>query len=228
MRGGRKIEVTSIPLHNLVAEVQNGHYRVPRFQREYVWDRNKVAELFDSIYREYPIGSFFLWKAGRGQGQLFRQSAELGIRDARDDDDISFILDGQQRITSLYVTLKGLTVHGIDYGDICFDLLEGRFLPRRVESRTRYIPIWEFWEGSILRLAQQLDRSLLQPLERFDAVLKSYPVSLVEVKDKSLPDVCWIFQRINQSGKRGTLLRLLVISPRRLRAWIIDLSRRTQ
>jgi hypothetical protein len=110
-----KIEVKPSTLNNLVVAVEQGDYRIPQFQREYVWEKSKVVELFDSIYKEYPIGSFFLWKADRQNNNLFRHSIELNIPPIKDDDDVSFILDGQQRITSLYVTLKGMTVSNTDY-----------------------------------------------------------------------------------------------------------------
>ena len=74
MPEARNIEARSSSLQNLVADVASGKYRIPRFQRDYVWPPKKVLELFDSIYKEYPIGSFFLWKAGKGQSSLFRQS----------------------------------------------------------------------------------------------------------------------------------------------------------
>lgn len=111
-RTERKIEVKPGQLTNLIADVETGRYRIPQFQREYVWAKSRVRELFDSIYQEYPIGSFFLWDAERQHNHLFRQLVDLGIPPVGDTDDVSFILDGQQRITSLYVTLKGLTVGG--------------------------------------------------------------------------------------------------------------------
>ena len=52
---------------------------MPEFQREYVWPKKKVLELFDSIYREFPIGSFFLWIAGRQHNHLFLELVDLGI-----------------------------------------------------------------------------------------------------------------------------------------------------
>ena len=88
----QKIEVRPSTLNNLIVGVSNGQYRIPRFQREFVWNKSKVVELFDSIYREYPIGSFFLWKAGREQNNLFRNSTDFDIPPLKKDDDVSFII----------------------------------------------------------------------------------------------------------------------------------------
>ena len=75
----QKIRVMPDNLNNLIIAVQKGDYRIPQFQREYVWEKSKVISLFDSIYKEYPIGSFFLWKAGREHNNLFRHSIDINI-----------------------------------------------------------------------------------------------------------------------------------------------------
>jgi hypothetical protein len=128
----KKDNIRVIPdtLNNLMVAVEKGQYRIPQFQHEYVWEKTKVIDLFDSIYKEYPIGSFFLWKAERGFNHLFRHSVDLNVPPIRDDDDVCFILDGQQRVTSLYVTLMGLTARGTDYSRICFDVKEAKFTYR--------------------------------------------------------------------------------------------------
>jgi len=56
-----KIEVKVKNLNTVLSEMERGILRVPRFQRDYVWERTRIAKLFDSIYKEMLIGSFFLW-----------------------------------------------------------------------------------------------------------------------------------------------------------------------
>jgi len=184
-----------------MAGVAEGRYRIPQFQREFVWPESKVRELFDSIYREFPIGSFFLWKAGREQNQLFRHVVGLGLPPVGKHDDISFILDGQQRITSLYVTLYGLTVNGTDYSRICFDLKEEKFTSRTPDNK-RYVAVCDLWGARGMQLSRGIEGPYVDSYVRCWTALNSYPVSVVEVRDKGLEDVCKIFQRINQSGKR--------------------------
>lgn len=197
----QNIQVQPDTLKNLVVDVEKGNYRIPQFQREFVWKRPKVIELFDSIYKEFPIGSFFLWKAEREHNKLFRHSIELDIRDIRSDDDVSFILDGQQRVTSLYVTLKGMSVNGTDYSRICFDLKEQKFTAR-TPDKSRYISVSDIWGPQAVSIMRKVDEAYVKAYERCYQILKTYPVSLVVVRDKDLPAVCKIFQRINQSGQR--------------------------
>ncbi len=197
----QRISVQPAPLKNLVVSVEKGEYRIPRFQRDFVWEQSKVVKLFDSIYQEYPIGSFFLWKAGRTQNRLFRHAIHSDIPDVKDDDDVFFILDGQQRITSLYVALKGLTVREVDYSRICFDCQSEQFTNRTPDGK-RYISVSEIWGSNAMRLVRQLPEEYGDTFMRCWERLQTYPVSLVTVSDKDLEAVCQIFQRINQAGKR--------------------------
>ena len=197
----QRIRVFPDNLGNLMIAVQKGDYRIPQFQREYVWEKSKVISLFDSIYKEYPIGSFFLWKADREHNGLFRHSIDLDVPDIGKDDNVSFILDGQQRITSLYVTLQGLTANNTDYSRICFDLQEERFTYRAPDNN-RYVRVCDMWGPGALKLSRKLDERYTDAFDRCFRILKTYPISVVEVRDKDLPAVCSIFQRINQGGKR--------------------------
>jgi uncharacterized protein with ParB-like and HNH nuclease domain len=91
---------------------------LPAIQREYVWDTDGIEKLFDSIMGNYPIGSFLFWKIREEKKSLWtaykffsnfdkesphNEEANLaGIKQ-----DIYLVLDGQQRLTSLYLGLKG-------------------------------------------------------------------------------------------------------------------------
>src|SRR5262249_32356019 len=132
---------------------------------------------------------------------LFRHSVDLNVAPIRDDDDVCFILDGQQRLTSMYVTLMGLTARGTDYSHICFDVKEAKFTHREPD-RIRYIALHEIWQSSLVRLIRQVPEEHHDALDRCQDVIRTYPISIVQVSDKDLPAVCKIFQRINQGGKR--------------------------
>lgn len=194
------INVGTGTLSNLMLSVSSGEYRIPQFQREYVWERTKVNELFDSIFNQYPIGSVFLWNAGREYNSLFRHSVNLGIKPVEKDDNIKFVLDGQQRITSLYLALNGLSVSNTDYSHVCFDAENSNFAHREPNSR-RYFSVSEIW-GNGVPLIMNAPQEYALSLQRCWTALQNYPVSIVEVKDKDLEAVSKIFRRINQGGKR--------------------------
>ena len=161
----RNIEVQPSTLPNLMNNVATGAYRIPQFQRNFVWSKRKNIELFDSIYHEFPIGSFFLWDAQREHNNLFRQIEQLGVPDVCEHDNVQFILDGQQRTVSLYCALHGLQVDGTDYGRICFDLKEQKFRDRTADNK-RYVRVCDIWGGNILELSRQVEEEHVPSLER--------------------------------------------------------------
>jgi hypothetical protein len=63
----------------LMNDIENGRVRLPPFQREFVWSVPKVIDLLDSIYKGFPIGSFFYWKADRRYVTLFRDITSLSL-----------------------------------------------------------------------------------------------------------------------------------------------------
>ena len=104
----QKIKVlNNYSLFEIIHDIDCGKLKIPRFQREFVWKRSKIIDLFDSVYKEFPIGSFFFWQADKKYINFFRNIAELELAKPDHFDEINFILDGQQRITSLYIAIKG-------------------------------------------------------------------------------------------------------------------------
>ncbi len=116
-----------------VVDELNGRYFLPDIQREYVWlenaDKKKIEQLFDSILKGYPIGSFLFWKlpkediaksdeqdSDKLNFQLYQFITNYDERKPHNEkirieqikrDDLYIVLDGQQRLTSLYIGLKG-------------------------------------------------------------------------------------------------------------------------
>lgn len=201
----KRIAVKPDTLPNLMASVANGEYRIPQFQRTFVWKRSKVIDLFDSIYKEFPIGSFFVWKAGQEHNDLFRHTVGLDLPPVGEHDNVSFILDGQQRITSLYVVLNGMTVRQndklVDYSLYCLDLRDEKFTRRKPDNK-RYVALCSLWGPDAMALTQEIPPEYRAAYIRCWQTLQTYPISIVEVSDKDLPEVCRIFRRINQSGQR--------------------------
>jgi hypothetical protein len=103
------------------AAINNVHgkkYLLPAIQREVVWDTNRIERLFDSLMRDYPIGSFLFWMVKRTRTsdyQFYEFVREYHQRDhshnpkahVSGEEDVIGILDGQQRLTALYVGLRG-------------------------------------------------------------------------------------------------------------------------
>jgi len=109
---------TPITISEALDNIETNHYLLPSIQREFTWDYKKVEWLFDSIMRNYPIGSFLFWRVeGKTKTdykyykflRVFREVYKTHNEEFNTDGhhDFTAILDGQQRLTSLYIGLKG-------------------------------------------------------------------------------------------------------------------------
>ena len=109
---------TPITVKTVINNIHAKKYLLPNIQRELVWDIEKITKLFDSMMRDYPIGSFLFWKVedhALGEFQFYEFLQEYHERDSIHnpkanvvgETGITAILDGQQRFTSLYLGLKG-------------------------------------------------------------------------------------------------------------------------
>lgn len=95
---------TGYSLTHLIEDIRHGHIALPDIQRPFVWSATKVRDLFDSMYRGFPVGTLMFWETG----------AEVGTRQIGDADGGKvaklLIVDGQQRLTGLYAVIAGKPV----------------------------------------------------------------------------------------------------------------------
>ena len=212
-----KIEIINQwDIARIFQELEQGNMRIPRFQREYVWERSKIVKLLNSIAQSYPIGSFFLWETDTSMEALVRNVEELNLPLKAQGNRFMFILDGQQRITSLYVAMKGKKLNGVDYSSICYNLDKKVFTIPRLKSEQNNIPVWKIWdETECIQLVMQYTlqgeegRTYAQSLLECKTLLKSYPISVIMSRDMEVDEVIDIFERINQGGKHLSMFDLV-------------------
>lgn len=109
---------TPITIREAIDKINRKDYLLPSIQREYVWSQKQVIELFDSLMKEYPINSFLFWKVNRNVVseyvfyEFIREFNEFDnnktkLHNVSGEQEITAVLDGQQRLTSLFIALKG-------------------------------------------------------------------------------------------------------------------------
>lgn len=212
---GQKIEIiNNWTLPRIFQELENGNMRIPRFQRAYVWERTKIVSLLNSIYKQYPIGSFFLWDTDMKMDGFCRDITDLGFPKKPEANKFSFILDGQQRITSLYVALRGKTLNDVEYGKICFNLDQQLFKVPKLKTEQNNIPVWKIYNdqeyGNLLQEYYGSGRiEFGNIIKDCHELLINYPVSIIKSMNMELDEVVTIFERINQGGKRLSLFDLV-------------------
>ncbi|MFC1602593.1 DUF262 domain-containing protein [Pseudomonadota bacterium] len=109
---------TPITIKKAIDNIRKRQYVLPSIQREFVWDTEQIETLFDSLMRDYPISTFLFWKVEKSRindFQFYEFLKNYHEKDNRhnrkaeltNDEDIIALLDGQQRMTSMYVALTG-------------------------------------------------------------------------------------------------------------------------
>ena len=93
-------------IHELVAKIERGDIRLPEMQRQYVWRQTRVRDLLDSLYRGYPSGTILTWETDEGVA-----TRDFAVEQHTDGKSFQLLLDGQQRLTSLSVIIRGKPVH---------------------------------------------------------------------------------------------------------------------
>ena len=109
---------TALTIKETITDIHSKKYLLPSIQREFVWHVDQITQLFDSLMLGYPIGSFLFWEVGAAKVKEFAFYEFLRNFHERDcrhntkasvigNESITAILDGQQRLTTLYVGLMG-------------------------------------------------------------------------------------------------------------------------
>jgi len=108
-----EVKPDDIRFQELMAGIVSCKIQIPPFQRSFVWRPSDIRYLLDSIYRGYPIGSFIFWKTTRKLPHT-RNVGNINFenREITQGTEISYVLDGQQRITSLFAAVKGADIEG--------------------------------------------------------------------------------------------------------------------
>jgi hypothetical protein len=215
-------KTTGYTVSSLIQYIDLGDIALPDIQRPFVWEASKVRDLFDSMYRGFPIGYLLLWATGEDSPH----SKAIGIGSKVHTDPNRLIVDGQQRLTSLYAVLRGKLVIDKNYREtrleIAFRPRDGRFevadaaIRKDPEFIADISALWKaggatrtfvnnFLEGLTAKRGP-LDSAEIDRLDRGIqrlAALENYPLTALEIAaNVDEEQVADIFVRINSQGTR--------------------------
>ena len=203
-------------ISTILDHIDSGHMALPEFQRGYVWNRDQVRGLFDSLYRRHPVGGLLVWAtesksaAHRGDGPLV-----AGV--------VKLLLDGQQRMTSLYGVVRGKPPQFFDgnaqaFTGLRFHLESESFefyQPVKMKDDPLWIDVTELMKNGTAGLGAFVTGLSAQPtlvakvgdyVARLSRLLGISDVDLhieeVTGADKSLDVVVDIFNRVNSGGTK--------------------------
>ncbi len=202
---------------DLFSAIDKGQIKIPQFQRDFVWSKEQTAKLVDSILKGFPLGTFILWKT-KARLRHIRNVGNIDLPEPDEGDSILYVLDGQQRITSLYAVRKGIRItrdnKEVDYRDICINLdLEPSdedevVFSEPVEDAT-CISLHQLLNASVGELAQNYSGHL-DRVSDYKTRLEGYDFSTVVIEDYEIDVACEVFTRINTGGKELTLFEIMV------------------
>lgn len=206
---------------DLISEIQKGQIKVPKFQRNFVWSLDKTAKLLDSILKSYPIGTFILWETNERLNDI-KNIGDLALPVVPEGTKVQYVLDGQQRITSLYAAYLGAKIKKegekkiTDYSEIYVDL-DGD-----VDNNDDQLVVSEVPEGTFITLHEVLNfnENLLEIKEKYsDAHFKkihqysqtfsTYDFSTIVLRKEDIDSAIEVFTRINTGGQTLTLFEIM-------------------
>lgn len=210
-------EPQSITFSTLIHDIDKGIIKIPQFQRDFVWSIEQSAKLIDSIIKGYPIGTFILWESQENLRSV-RNIGGANLPDTPPGSMVQYVLDGQQRMTSLYASLKGLVVHrqsgSDDFSNIYVDLVaddEDPIIITTIEDRdpTEVISLRNLLHGGISVLATY-PSTMYEKLEDYKTRINTYRFSTILLRGASIDVATEVFTRLNVGGKSLTVFEIMV------------------
>ncbi len=212
----RKIHFEKKNLAALLRMLAEGKFLIPTFQRNFIWNPEHITGLWESIYLGYPVGSLVYWrtplrlKVHRRLGGFQIPQDSKTARGLR-----SYILDGQQRATSLFVAFYGgkgqvKGKRNFDYS-LYFDLTKRKFFFQHELYRHR----WDAPDEFLIRLKDIPDlpadhekqlakvkgyRKIAANFQQLRHIFTGYELPLIRLEGFDIADVCDVFERMNQTG----------------------------
>lgn len=207
MNNGNKIEVKLKSVSQLKALFEKRIFAIPKLQREFVWNSKKAAELMDSIYKNYPIGTILIWKVVKTkQFELNQHPSALPMFNAKGNKYVYFIIDGQQRLSVIYRILQGDTISNYRKEEINFGNIF--FLLGNKEKRFKYLKQERDDTASVSKILSHNWKNkfsgfpgyALKDMSLCRERIYNYKVPVIFVSGFDLDEIKQTFIRINSLG----------------------------
>lgn len=210
---------TSQKVDKLIKRIDEGDIKIPAFQRGYVWKQNQVIELLESVVNEYPIGSILLWKSS-DKLRSTRNIAGYNIPERDDAYPVNYVLDGQQRLASIYGVFSQVIEQeddtstynpNLDIFEIYYDFENKQFLPKdELASHDVSIHLRKLLDVTTLVSAlSNLKIEFHKNAQDLASQFLNYEIPVVTIENRNREDVGIIFERINNTGTRLSTLDLM-------------------
>jgi hypothetical protein len=197
-----KLSAQTFSLEDIVGEVRSGGVRIPEFQRLFKWQWEDARRLMDSIVRGYPIGSLLLWSRSAPASNITLGSLQIN---APRKDEALWVVDGQQRLTSLASALDWSGAKDPRFA-IAYDLAQADFI-KPTDARLHIISLPDIFDLQLLLKwfsEHPESAEYFEEATRVTKAIRQYSIPAYIVKQEAENDLRDIFDRMNNYGKRLT------------------------
>lgn len=202
-------------IDELARRILAGDILLPKFQRAFVWEKKQILRLLDSVNRGYPIGSVLLWQS-RQELRSENHIADLEIKLPKPDYPVNYLLDGQQRLSTVCGAMYWKGQDPNSSWNIAYDLRRESFFhlislddPPLHQIRVNKLSDPSAFFSHVASLTTDDREVLRERANRLFNRFKDYKVATVTLGDMSIQDVAPIFERINSSGTPLTIVDLM-------------------
>lgn len=209
-----KLDVGHCTIDDIMHDANNGQIKIPQFQRKFVWSVKDSAKLMDSILKGYPVGALIYWKT-KEVLRIVRNIGDFSFPPVPSDDYAYYVLDGQQRITSIIASLTGQTIDNEDYSKIVINLKanDDEEIVREDNDSLNdgeYISLTDLYEFDLAKILNKFSgKEILDTINQYSNKLKTYEFSKIQLSDAPLAIATEVFTRINTSGKALTIFEIM-------------------
>lgn len=209
----------TLTIREIISQVERGQIRIPAFQRSFVWEPDRVAFLMDSIFKSYPYGALLFWRTSETL-KVERELGPFALPDPQADYPIDYVLDGQQRVTSIYATFQtSIDVEeNEDWKEIYFDYSvaedaqETQFFALSSDEVdfNKHFPVRTLFDTTEYRKATRgFDDQLATKIDEMQASFKEARIPVQIFRTEERGQVAVIFERINRQGVPLDTMQLL-------------------
>ena len=205
-------------IYELLDELTNGRIRIPRFQRPFVWRRDQMTDLLDSVFNQYPIGSLLVWETDTAISTLHRLGPFV-FPEGEDTSQAGYLLDGHQRLSTLAGALVAREDQSIssdedeDRWHLAWNMETEKFQHGRAENQpgtlfplTSLLDTLKFFaavDGVRRALSSRPDlaEKYVAQVSRVARAFQHYRVPVIRIRQTGLSEAVEIFARLNSKGQ---------------------------
>lgn len=210
---------STLPFDRLIDDIKTGKIQIPYFQRDFVWKPDDTAKLLDSIFKGYPIGTIVFWDTkeplatDKGIGEYLKSKT-------KDDESHLYVIDGQQRLSSIFFACEGIyKTKKYDYSKIFVVIKEDK---KDYDEEERIVVYEEPDDGKFKTISikdllnatsddlKEYTGSEVDIINAHKTRIKSALFPIITISHTEMDVACDIFSRINTSGRTLTLFEIMV------------------